>query len=155
MVRVETVVLCVKVSMNLFGSWSRYFFHHLNNQSLQSLIRFSLAATSREVGYSAMHLKLLDNIVYGGTGTSKSLEMDLSPWDCPCLATILSDLLRQFSGFLSFLHAHCGTHSDTKQQKDSFSIFKLVEWVNFILQAPATTTGEFNSKVKENHLLEI
>ena len=39
---------------------------------------------------------------------------------------LVSDLLRQFSGFLYFLHAHCGTHSDTKQQNDSFSLFKLV-----------------------------
>ena len=40
---------------------------------------------------------------------------------------LVSDLLKQSSGLLSFLHAHCGTHSDTKQQNDSFSLFKLVE----------------------------
>ena len=51
---------------------------------------------------------------------------------------LVSDLLRQFSGFLSFLHAHCGTHSDTKQQNDSFSLFKLIELVVFILQALVT-----------------
>ena len=62
------------------GSWLRFFLHHSNNPSLQSSIKFSLAATSREVGYSAMGLKLPDNIVYGGHRsliTSRSLEMDL------------------------------------------------------------------------------
>ena len=67
MVQVEIVItLCLKISLNLFGSSSRCFLHHSNNPSLQSSNKFSLAATSREVGYSAMGLKLPDNIVYGG-----------------------------------------------------------------------------------------
>uniref|UniRef100_UPI00358DFD07 equilibrative nucleobase transporter 1 isoform X1 n=1 Tax=Myxine glutinosa TaxID=7769 RepID=UPI00358DFD07 len=40
--------------------------HHSDNPSLQSSIKLSLAATSREVGYSAMGLKHPDDIAYGG-----------------------------------------------------------------------------------------
>ena len=68
---------------------------------------------------------------------------------------LVSDLLRQFSGFISFLHAHCCTHSDTKQQDDSFSPFKLVESDFLYCRHLQLTTGEFISKVKKNHLLEI
>ena len=45
--------------------------------SLQSSMKFSLAATSREVGYSTMGLKLPDNIAYDDAGTSRSLAMEL------------------------------------------------------------------------------
>ena len=48
--------LCLQVSLNLFGSWSRFFIHHSNNPSLQSFIIFSLPSTSREVSYSAYGL---------------------------------------------------------------------------------------------------
>ena len=90
-------------------------------------MEFSLAATSREVGYSAMGLKLPDNIVYGGHRNIKVSGDGLVALRLSMLGyNLVSDLLRQFSGFLSFLHAHCGTHSDTKQQNDSFSLFKLV-----------------------------
>lgn len=57
--------LCLKVSLNLCGSWSWCFLHHSNNPPLQSSIKFSLAATSREVGYSGMGLEPIDNITYG------------------------------------------------------------------------------------------
>ena len=83
---------------------------------------------SREVGYSAMGLKLPDNIVCGGYRNIKvsvdglvSLRLSMLGYN------LVSDLLRQLSGFLYLLHAHRGTHSDTKQQNDSFSPFKIVE----------------------------
>ena len=59
-------ILCLEVSLNLFGSWSRFFIHHSNNPSLQSFINFSLPSTSREVSFSAMGCKLLNNIVHSG-----------------------------------------------------------------------------------------
>ena len=40
--------LCLQVSLNLFETWSRFFFHDSNNSSLQSFINFSLPSTSRE-----------------------------------------------------------------------------------------------------------
>ena len=117
---------------------------------------FSLAATSREFGYSAMGLKLPDTIAYGGHRNIKISTDGLVALRLSRLGyNLVSDVLRQFSCFLYFIRADCGTHSDTKQQNDSFSPFKLIEGVIFILQAPLITPGEFNSKVKENHLLEI
>ena len=86
-------------------------------------MKFSLAATSREVGYSAMGLKLPGNIAYGGHRNSKVSGDVLVALRLSMLGhNLVSDHLRQFSGFLSFLHDHCGTHSDTKQQNDSFSL---------------------------------
>ena len=83
---------------------------------------------SREVGSSAMGLKLPDNIVYGGHRNIKVSGDGLVALRLSVLGyNLVSNLLRQFSGFLSFLHAHCGIHSDTKQQYDSFSQFNLVE----------------------------
>ena len=75
-----------------------------------------------------MGLKLSDNIVYGGHRIIKVSGDGLAALRLPVLGyNLVSDLLRQFSGFLSFLHAHCVAHRDTKQQNDSFSLFKLVE----------------------------
>ena len=105
--------LCLKVSLNLYGSWLRCFLHHSNNPSLQYSVMFSLAVTSRDVGYSGMGLKPRDNITNGGNRNIKH-------------------------SFLSFLHAHWGTRSDTKHEKESFSLFQMVTFVIFILQAPAT-----------------
>ena len=81
----------------------------------QSSIKLSLAATSREVGYSAMGLKLPDNMAYGGHRNIKVSRDGLVALRWSVLGCNLVFDLRQFSGFLSFLHAHCGTHSDTKQ----------------------------------------
>ena len=84
-----------------------------------------------------MDLKHPDNIAYGGHRNIKVSGDGLVTLRLSMLGyNIVSDL-RQFSGFLSFLHAHCGSHSDTKQQNNSFSLFKLVEEVIFILQIPA------------------
>ena len=75
-----------------------------------------------------MGLKLPGNIAYGGHRNIKVSGDGLVDLRLSMLGyNLVSDLLRQFSGFLSFLHAHCGTYSDTKQQNDSFSRFKLVE----------------------------
>ena len=101
--------LCLKVSLNLFGGSSRCFLHHSNNPSLQSAIKFSLEATSREVGDSALGLELPDNIVYDGHRNIKVSNDGLVALRLSMLGdNLVSDLLRQFSGFLSFLHAHCG-----------------------------------------------
>ena len=94
----------------------------------QSLIKSTLAATSREVSDSAMGLKLPDNTAYGGHRNMKVSGAGLVALRLSMLGyNFVSELLRQLSCFLSFLHAHCGAHSDTKQQNDSFSVFKLVE----------------------------
>ena len=74
-----------------------------------------------------MSLKLPDNIAYGGHRNIKFSADGLLALRLSILGyNLVSDLFRQVSGFL-FLDAHCGTHSDTKQQNDSFSLFKLVE----------------------------
>ena len=80
-----------------------------------------------EVGNSAMGLKLPDNITYSGYRNIKVSGDGLLVLRLSTLGYNLVSDLRQFSGFLSFLHARCGTHSDTKQQNDSFSPLKLVE----------------------------
>ena len=73
-----------------------------------------------------MGLKLPDNIAYGGHRNIKVSGDGLVALRLSMLGyNVVSDLLRQFSGLLSFLHAHCGTHSDTNQHNDSFSLFKL------------------------------
>ena len=65
---------------------------------------------SREVGYSAVGLKLPDNIVYGGHRNIKVSGDGLVVLRLSMLGyNVVSDLFRQFSGFLSFLHVHCGT----------------------------------------------
>ena len=75
-----------------------------------------------------MGLNLPDNIVYGGHRNTKISGDGLVALRLSMLGyNHVSDLLRQFSGSLSFLHAHYGTHSDTKQQNDSLSLFKLDE----------------------------
>ena len=75
-----------------------------------------------------MGLKIPDNIVYGGHRNIKVSGDGLVALRLSMLGyNLVSDLLREFSGFLSFRHAHCGAHSDTKLQNDSFSLFKLVE----------------------------
>ena len=87
-----------------------------------------LVTTSGEVGYSAMGLKLPDNIVYGGHRKVTKVSADgFVALRLSMIGYNLVSDLRQFSGVLFFLHAHCRTHSDTKQQNDSFSLFKLVE----------------------------
>ena len=61
-------------------------------------------AISREVGYSAMGFKLPDNIAYGGHRNIKVsgdglVALRLSMFDY----NLVSDVLRQFSVFLSLL----------------------------------------------------
>ena len=88
----------------------------------------SLVATSSEVDYSVMGLKLPDNIAYGAHRNIKVSGDGLVALRLSMLGyNLVSDLLRQCSGFLSFLHANCSTHSDTKQQNDSFFPFKLIK----------------------------
>ena len=72
-----------------------------------------------------MGLKLPDNIVYGGHRNIQVSGDGLVALRLSMLGYNVASDLRQFSGFLSFLHAQCGTHSHTTQQNDSFSLFKL------------------------------
>ena len=145
--------LCLKVSLNLFGSWPRCFLHHLNNPSLQSSIKFSLAVTAREVGYSAMGLKISDNIAYSGHRNIKVSGNGLVALRLSMLGNNLeSDLLKQFSGFLYFLQAHTVTQSS--RMTPVFNPNWLNEWFLYCRHLQLTT-DEFISKVKENHLIEI
>ena len=156
MVRVKTFVPCVKVSLNLFGSWSSCFLHHLDNPSLQFSIKFSLAATSREFGYSATSLKNPDNIACSGHRNIKvsgdglvALRLSMLGYD------LVSDLLRQFSVFHSFFPCSLW-YSQTQNSRTTHFLYSnwLNEWFLYYRHLQLTT-GEFNSKVKENHLLEI
>ena len=113
--------------MNLFCSCPRFFHHHSNNPLLQSLVNTSLAASSREVGYSTMRLKRLDNIAHSGHRNTKvsgdghvALRLSMLGYN------LLSDLLRQFSVFFPFVNTQCGSCSDTKQQNEGVAPFKLV-----------------------------
>ena len=75
-----------------------------------------------------MGLILPDNVAYGAHRNIKVFGDGLVALRLSMLGyNLMSDLLRQLSGLFSFLHSHCGTYSDTKQQNDSFSQFKLVE----------------------------
>ena len=75
-----------------------------------------------------MGLKLPDIIVYSGHRNINVSGDGLVALRLSMLGdNLVSDLLKQFSGFLSFLHAHCHVHRDIKQQNDSFSLFKLVQ----------------------------
>ena len=74
-----------------------------------------------------MGLKFPDKIAYGGHRNIKDSGDGLVALRLSMLGYNLVSDLRQFSGFLSFLHDHCGTYSERTQQNDSFSLFKLVE----------------------------
>ena len=66
----------------------------LNNLSLQSSIKFSIADTSKEVGYSAMGLKIPDNIAYNGHRNIKVSGDGLVALRFPMLGyNLVSDLL--------------------------------------------------------------
>jgi len=58
-----------------------------------------------------MGVKLPDNVAYGGHRNIKVSGDGLVALRLSMLGyNLVSDLLRQFSGFCSFLNAHCGTH---------------------------------------------
>ena len=146
---------CLKVSLYLVGSSSRCFLHHSNNPSLQSLIKFSLVATSREVGYSAMGLKLPYHIVYDGHRNINgwrwtcSLEI-VHAWLQSCLTS--SDNSLVFFLFSMLIAVH--TVTQTSRMTPFLSSKWLNEWFLYCRHLQLTT-GVFTSKVKENHLLEI
>ena len=110
---------------NLFGCCSRLFGYHSYYPSLQFVINFPLATTSREVGYSPVDLKLLNNMCNCSHRNIKLLGDGLIAFTFNMLVyNCLSNLLRQLSPQLSVVHVQCGTHHDTKQHSDYFSPFK-------------------------------
>ena len=99
--------LCLQVSLNLFGSWSRFFIHHSNNPLLQCFINFSLLSTSREVSYSDMGCKLLDDVAHSGHRNIKITGDGLVALRLSMLFHYFgSQILRQFFLFsmLSMVH---------------------------------------------------
>ena len=139
MVRVETVVPHVWSSV-----WICLAFHQGAFSTIWTILRCNLRSSflswprPGRLATVPWAVNFLITLCMVDKGTLRSLEMDLSPWDCPCLATILC-LTCSENALIFFLFSMLiAVHTDTKQQNDSFSLFKLVEWVIFILQAPAT-----------------
>ena len=116
--------LCLQVSLNLFGSWSRFFIHQLNNPSLQSFINFSLPSTSREVSYSGMGCKLLDDVVYSRHRNIKISEDGLVALRLSMLFhNFGSQILRQFFNLLFFSFFPCSVwYTQTQRLSLLFSI---------------------------------
>ena len=109
--------LCLQVSLNLFGSWPRFFIHHSNNPSLQSFINFSLPSTSREVIYSAMGCKLLDDVAHSGHRNIKISGDELVVLRLSMLFhNFGSQIFRQLFALLSFFHAQYDIHRQTTQR---------------------------------------
>ena len=138
--------LCLQVSLNLFGSWSMFFIHHFNKPLLQSFINFSRPSTSREVSYSAMGCKLLDEVAHSGHRNIKISGDGL-------VALRLSMLFHNFGSqiliqlfALSFLHAW---------YESTFLNFNWLQVWFLYYQHLLLTTGEFKYKLKEQHMLEI
>ena len=94
----------------------RFFIHHLNNPSLQCFINFSLPSTSREVSYSAIGCKRLDDVAHSGHRNIKISGDGLVALRLSMLFhNFGSQILRQYFALLSFLHAQYGTHRHTTQ----------------------------------------
>ena len=146
----------LKVSLNLFGSWSRCFLYHSNNPSLQSSIKFSLVATSREVGCCAMVLKLPDNIAYGGHRNIKISGDGLVALRLSMLGYNFVWPLQTILWFSFFFYMLIAVHTVEKTSHSAVLCRSnwLKEWFLYCRYLQLTT-GEFNSKVKENHLLEM
>ena len=88
--------LTLEFTSNLFGSCSGHFGYHLYYPSLQFVIHFPLAATSREVGYSPLDLKLLNNMCNCSHRNIKLLGDGLIAFTFNMLVyNFLSNLLRQ------------------------------------------------------------
>ena len=83
----------------------------------------------REVGYSAMGLKLPDNIAYGGHRNIKVSGDELVALRLSMIGdNLVSDLHRQFSGFLSFLPYSLRYTQVTQNSK--MTPFPFSNWLN-------------------------
>ena len=102
--------ICLEVDL-------RFFIHHSNNPLLQSLINFSFSSTSREVGYSAMGCKPLDDIERSGHRNIKISGDGLVALRlCMLFHNFGSQILRLLFALLSILLAQYGTHRHTTQR---------------------------------------
>ena len=145
--------LCLQVSLNLFGSWSRFFIHHSNNPLLQSFMNFSLPSTSREVSYSAMGCKLLDDVAHSGHRNINISGDGLVALRLSMLSTIL--FLKSSDNYLLFFlfSMLSMVHTDT-QHKGWVNFSGMQVWFLYY-QHLLLATGEFKDKLKEHHMLEI
>ncbi len=102
--------------------------YHSHYPSVQSGVDFPLPATTREVAYSFMNLKIL-HILNCCHMNIKLLLDGLVAFNFTLLVYyFLSDLLRPLSPLFSLVHVQCGAHDDTKEHSDYFSAFKKAEW---------------------------
>ena len=107
------------------GGCSGLFGYNSNDPSLQFVINFPLAATSREVGYCPVGLELLNNMSHCCHRNFKLFRDGLIAFTFKMFVyNFFSDVLGQFSPSLSVVHVQCGTHLFTKQQSDYLSPFK-------------------------------
>ena len=149
--------LCLQVSLNLLGSWSRFFIHHSNNPLLQSFINISLPSTFREVSYSATGCKPLDDVTHSEHRNIKISGNGL-------VAMRLSMLFHNF-GFsnrqtilCSSLFSPCSvwyTQTHNRKVESAFLHFKWLQVWFLYYQHLLLATGEFKYKLKEHHMLEI
>ena len=128
--------------------------------TIRTILRSSFLERPRpgRLAFSTMGLKLPDNIVYGGHRNIKVFGDGLVALRLSVLGSILC-LTSSDNSLVFFLFSMFnGVHTVTQNSRMTPFLHSnwLNEWFFFILQAPATHhRWEFNSKVKENHLLEI
>lgn len=126
--------LCLKVSLNFSRSWLRFFILLANNPSLQSLIIYSLLSTSREISYSAMGCKLLDNVAHRNIKISGDGLVTLR--FSKLFHNFCSQILRQFFAALSLLHAPYGTQRHTTEWLSQFFTILTGYWCDFYIVRP-------------------
>ncbi len=113
--------LTLEFTSNLFGSC--LFGYHLYYLSLRFDINFPLEATSREVGYSPVDLKLLNNMCNCSHRNIKLLEDGLITFTFNMLVYhFLSDLLRQISAIA--FSGPCSVWCTLWYQSDWFDCLK-------------------------------
>lgn len=97
-----------------------------------------------------MDLKTLDNITYSGNRCIKVSGDALVALRSPMLDyNLLSDLLSYFSGLIfSSVHALIAVHTVTKQENESFSLFKLPDFYTAGIFNSPQYTVQFQSKRK-------
>ena len=150
----DTVAPCVCRSawICLEGSLStiRTILHYI------SFINFSLPSTSREVSYSAMGCKLLDDVVHSGHRNIKisgdglcSLVVHAFPqfWFSNPQTILCSSFFSPCSVWYTQTH-------NTKVESTFLKFNCLQVWF-LCYQHLLLATGEFNYKLKEHHMLEI
>ena len=113
------------ITFDLSFRFPWFFVEHWSNPYVQSQASFPLGITSRDVGYSFLGFKLLNNIGNCGHRNIK-LTGEGQPLCWPCLA--ITFFLMSSDHSLVF-HVQCDAHSGTKQQIELLSPFKrLHEW---------------------------